>query len=142
MALHYLDNNQLSAALDDIYRVLGANGTFFFIAPDPDSDPETRDPNNVNQWLQRPTPWGGKALWFSRDPHELLLDQIYFGGFDLRAGWPLPVSEEGQVEHDLYIKYTSHPSRIAARLQKVPDSEKKSRIENAGKLLPSLSDRK
>jgi ubiquinone/menaquinone biosynthesis C-methylase UbiE len=138
MALHYLDKEQLTAALDDMYRVLKPNGTVFFVAPDPDHDAESRDPTNVNTWLRKPTPWGGEALWYSRDPYELLLDQIYFGGFDLVAGGPLPVSEEGKVDPELYQRYANKPSRIAARLQKVSPQEKQRRIESIGKEIPAL----
>jgi SAM-dependent methyltransferase len=140
MGLHYLDNVQLVTLLELMYQALSDNGTFFFIDADPDYNEETRDPSNVNRWLQLPTPWGGTAPWFSRSPHELLLDHLYYAGFDLAAGGPLPVSDAGRVDPGAYQKYTSYPARIGARLHKVSEAEKQRRLSAVGQSIPDLVD--
>jgi ubiquinone/menaquinone biosynthesis C-methylase UbiE len=139
MVLHYLNNEQLSRTLELVYDVLEPTGTFFFVDADPDYSEETRRPENVNKWMELPTPWGGSAPWFSRSPHELLLDMTYFAGFDVAAGFPLPVSEEGKSASPAqYQKYTSYPARMPARLDKVPEAEKQRRLEAKDREIPSL----
>lgn len=139
MVFHYLNNEQLSTVLELVYGILEPGGTLFFVDADPDTRIETRLPENVNKWLELPTPWGSSAPWFSRDPHALLLDMVYFAGFDLVAGFPLPVSEEGKAASPAeYARYSSHPSRIAARLEKVAETEKQRRLDTRGQQLPGL----
>jgi SAM-dependent methyltransferase len=140
MVFHYLDNEQLQKAFSLIYDALEPGGTLFFVDADPDYSEETRRPENVDQWLELPTPWGGTAPWFSRDPYTLLLDMTYFAGFDMVAGSPLPVSEEGKAFPAEYSKYMSYPARMAARLQKVPEDEKQRRIEGANEQIPRLAE--
>ncbi len=140
MGLHLLDNEQLAACLELTYNVLAPDGTLCFVDADSDYNEETRDPANANKWLYLPTPWGGggTAPWFSRSPHELLLDYLYFAGFDLVAGGPLPVSDTGRVDPEAYQKYTSYPARMGARLQKVSETEKLRRLNTAEQSIPTL----
>lgn len=138
MVFHYMDNEQLTRTFELIYEALKPDGTLFFVDADPDYTEETSRPENVNKWLELPTPWGGTAPWFSRSPHELLLDISYYTGFDIVAGFPLPVIEEGREYPEEYAKYTSYPARIAARLTKVSEEEKQWRLTNLGKPVPLL----
>jgi len=140
MVFHYLNDGQLKQSLDLIYKTLRPGGTLFFVDADPDYSEETRRPENVNRWLEIPTPWGGTAPWFSRDPYELLLDTTYYAGFDVVAGFPLPISEAGkQASPDEYAKYTSYPARMGARLAKVSNEEKQRRLSSADQVIPSLT---
>lgn len=139
MVFHYLDNEQLVRAFELIYGVLKPGGTLFFVDADPDYNEETLSRENVNKWLEVPTPWGGTAPWFNRSPHELLLDMPYFAGFDIVAGFPLKVAEEGRKYPKEYAKYTSYPARMAARLQKVSEEEKHRRLVNVDKQIPALA---
>ena len=141
MVFHYLNNEQLSRSLHLVYEALKPGGTLFFIDADPDYNEATRRPENVNKWLELPTPWGTTAPWFSRDPHELLLDITHFAGFDVVGGFPLRVADAGKVMPVEYQKYTNYPARMAARLVKVSESEKLSRLSSRNYSLPSLSNK-
>lgn len=140
MMLHYLNSEQLQRCLERVYDVLEENGEFVFVDADPDYSEETRDPSNVNTWLELPTPWHTTSPWFSRHPYELLIDYAYFAGFDVVGGGPLPVAPEGATaDPAAYQKYTSYPARMGGVLRKVSEAEKQFRIAHAGESNPSLT---
>lgn len=139
MVFHHVDKGVLFQAFDNIYRILKPNGRFFFVTTDPDHSEEGRNPSNTNSWTFMKSPWKTQIPFFNHDPHELLLDTVYYTGFDLEAGWPLKVSKKGMINMKKYTKYSSKPSRIAVRLTKVSEKEKRNRIDNIGKDIPSLT---
>lgn len=139
MVLHHMDNEDLRKSFDEAYRVLAPEGVLFFVDVDPDSSDTTRNPALTNTWLTKTTPWGTTVPHFNRDPHTLLVDVPYAAGFDLRAGWPLPIELEGlTADPEEFERYNSKPSRIAARFQKVITAEKERRQQTAGAEIPPL----
>ncbi len=118
--LHHLDNEQLEAMLARVYRVLKPGGSFFFVDVDPDHTLEGREPANVGRWTSVKTPWGTEVPFFNRNPHDLM-DALDRHGFDMVAGWPLAVSDEGQIDPSEFARYSDRPSRMAARFKKVPE---------------------
>ncbi|HMS50273.1 MAG TPA: class I SAM-dependent methyltransferase [Candidatus Saccharibacteria bacterium] len=138
MVFHHLDNVSLASALDRMYEVLKPGGTLFFVGIDPDHSAETL--GNINKWVPQQTPWGSEIPAFNHDMYEMLLDSMYFAGFDRVAGWQLGVSEDGKVDPDKYAHYSGQPSRLAARFSKVSASQKANRLKHAGEMIPSWSD--
>lgn len=136
MMLHLIDNETLERALDKIYEVLSPNGTFFFVATDPDHNETGRDPRNKDKWTLEPTPWGTVAPFFNRDPRDLLTGFLDRHGFDYVAGWMLKVAEEGWIDPDNYYRYSSRSSRMAARYCRVAEETRDRR--NAKESLESL----
>ena len=121
--LHHLDNEQLERMLDRVYEVLSPHGIYFFVDVDPDHSPEGRDPKNTNKWTTVRTPWGTELPFFNRDPYDLV-DMLDRHGFDKVSGWVLKVSPDGMADAQNYARYSSRPSRMAARYEKVPDLTK------------------
>ncbi len=141
MVFHYIDDDELGRALDKIYEALKPNGVLFFVDTDPDHNEESRRPENVKKWLWQVTPWGEEMPIFNRDPCELLLDVVYYHGFDLKAGWPLKVVDEGRVEPEEYCRYYGRPSRMAVKLVKVSKEERVRRRnweQDPSRRIPSL----
>lgn len=127
--LHHLDNEQLEQMLDRIYDVLAPGGCYFFVDIDPDHSAEGRDPKNINKWTLVKTPWGTEVPFFNRDPHDLV-DMIDRHGFDKVSGWVLKVAAEGMNDPENYARYSSRPSRMAARYIKVPEVTRILRIND------------
>ena len=126
---HHLDDETYACMLDRIYEVLAPGGTFFFVDVDPDHSEDGRNPANTGKWTSVHTPWGTEVPFFNRNPYDLV-DMIDRHGFDLTSGGPLCVSPEGQIEPQDYMKYTSRPSRMAARYQKVDKLDRFCRIND------------
>lgn len=138
MVIHHLSREELAVFLDRAYEVLKPDGVLFFVDTDPDHSSETLA--RLNNWMTQETPWGSKIPAFIHDMYELLLDSIYYAGFELGSGWTLPVAEEGKADMERYAHYTNRPSRLAARLFKVSAEEKKRRLADAGKTITSWTD--
>ncbi len=135
--MHHLDGAQLEAMLERVYAGLKPGGTFFFVDVDPDQSAESFDADTINTWKDVQTPWGTRVPFFSRSPHGLF-DALDRHGFDMVAGGPLRVPPEAQHDDPVqYAHYTSRPSRIAGRFQKVPPSQKMPRYY--GVKIPGLS---
>lgn len=116
---HHLDNEQFEGMLQKSYDVLSPDGCYFFVDVDPDHSAEGRDPQNLNKWTTVKTPWGTDVPFFNRDPDDLV-DMFDRHGFDKVGGWVLRVVPEGIVDPKNFARYSSRPSRMAARYQKVP----------------------
>ncbi len=136
--LHHLDNEQLSRMLEKTYNVLSPHGTYFFVDVDPDHNAEGRDPKNRNTWTTVKTPWGTEVPFFNRDPYDLV-NILDLHGFNKVSGWVLKVDPAGKVEPAEYERYSSRPSRMSARYQKVPYDVKL--LRSSGKEIPRLIDR-
>jgi len=127
--IHHLDNEQLGQMLDRVYDVLAPDGCYFFVDIDPDHSVEGRDPKNTNKWTVVKTPWGTEVPFFNRDPHDLL-DMLDRHGFDKVSGWVLKVAT-GEVEDpENYVRYSSRPSRMAARYKKVSEMTRILRVND------------
>lgn len=133
--LHHLNSEELERMLDRIYTVLAPGGCYFFVDVDPDHNLEGRDPKNTNRWTSVRTPWGTEVPFFNRDPHDLV-DALDRHGFDKVSGWTQKVAPEGMEDLENYINYSSRPSRMAARYQKVPEITKILRANNV--MIPNL----
>lgn len=106
--------------LDRVYDVLTPDGCYFFVDIDPDHSAEGRDPKNTNKWTVVKTPWGTEVPFFNRDPRDLV-DILDRHGFDKVSGWVLKVATGGAEDPENYARYSSRPSRMAARYQKVSE---------------------
>lgn len=137
MVFQYMDQETLQRALHDMFDVLKPGGTLFFIGPDPDHDAESL--SAVGQWSHHVTPWDTKVPAFNHDLYQLLLDDIYFAGFDRTGGWTLNVDEAGRFDQTQYEHYANRPSRYAARLTSVSANEKKIRLEERNLEIPHFS---
>ncbi len=136
MALHYLDNDQVTKTMELAFDVLKPGSSFFIVDSDPDTWMDVED-----NWLEVQTPWGQKHPLFNRNLRDFLLEIAYYAGFDQRNGWTLPVTKEGlQANPEEYVRYTSKPARMGIRLVKVTEEQKQFRIDNIGKTIPSLGD--
>jgi SAM-dependent methyltransferase len=131
MVFHYLDNIDLKKGLNKIYDLLKPKGKLFFVARDADSNPESRDPNNADKWLELQTPWETKIPIFNRHPRTLLTSLLDLAGFDYVSGWLLPVSEEGG-KHPLFEEYRSRPARIAGLYMRIEEEIRKIRRDPNG----------
>jgi SAM-dependent methyltransferase len=125
--LHHLGNEQLERALENVYRILKPNGTFFIIDTDPDHTEEGRDERNDNKWSMVATPWGGEVPFFQRSA-RYLFNLLDLHGFDMKRGWLLQVDTKGEESDPVnFEKYSSRPSRMAARFVKVDERVKEMR---------------
>ncbi|MDD4354221.1 MAG: class I SAM-dependent methyltransferase [Candidatus Nanoarchaeia archaeon] len=127
MVFHYLDNESLKKGLNNIYDSLNSKGLLFFVDTDPDNNEIFKNPNNLNKWLEINSPWNTKLPFFNRHPRTLLTELLDIAGFDYVKGWPVKILDEGKINPELYKKYSSTPSRIAALYKKVSEDNKKNR---------------
>jgi hypothetical protein len=125
--------------LDKVYKVLSPNGSYFFVDVDPDHSAEGRNPKNTNKWTTVNTPWGTEVPFFNRDPRDLV-DMLDRHGFDMVSGWPLKVDPEGVSDPSEYLRYSTRPSRMAARYQRVPEQSRFLRIHDVR--IPNLIETK
>lgn len=118
--MHHLDNTQFGRMLNKVYDVLSPNGVYFFVDVDPDHSFEGKDPQNTNRWTTVKTPWKTEVPFYNRSPYEMV-DALDRHGFDKVSGWVLKVDPKGIVEPAEYTRYSSRPSRMAARYQKASE---------------------
>jgi ubiquinone/menaquinone biosynthesis C-methylase UbiE len=118
MALHHLDNRQLSKALRRIHHALSDEGVFFFVDTHPEYDESLKNPSAQNQWLKILTPWGSEQFLFNRNLDELIR-LARDAQFDILTQTTLPIMGEGKsIDPVGYQKYSSRPSRIALKFHK------------------------
>ena len=136
MVLHHMDGQTAADLFECCYEVLKPQGVLFFVDTDPDHCLESK--SNISKWISQPTPWGTEVPAYNHNLWQLLLDDAYFAGFDVRAGWPLYLSEDGKVNPGLYQHYLGKSCRLAVRMQKISPQEKAFRQEHGNETIPSF----
>ena len=118
MAFHHFDDQQLLKALQRIHYALSDEGVFFFVDTHPEYSESLKMPSAQNRWLRVLTPWGSEQFLFNRNL-ETLSRLAREAGLDIVTQTTLPIMEEGKsIDPAGYQKYSSRPSRIAAKFHK------------------------
>lgn len=113
LALRYLNNLDLSKALNNFYKMLNKDGILLFI----DGHPLRSSLDNNNKyfecgWATEATPWGKTNPFFYR-PLDEYINQTIKAGFQIEVLDEMKVISAGKVDPEKYNRRQSIPSRFA-----------------------------